>query len=330
MAVRDATQNILGTPVTITVSSGTATLDCLKGDTFIITVSTDVILSLDNTATNKEIKLIVLTSGTTSRNLIFGANFKSQGVYRTNKSSGIYDVLTFYANGTDLIEYGARNRSLYTPASESGSILMLEADTYSQSDATNITTSWLDQSPLARDCTVTNTPTFETNTINGLPVIKFGSDSTDNFNLPDLSSLTAGSIYLVWSVTDPSLSGGNVWGTSGNNSHYWYDPDGKIYDDFGSTVRKNALTTITTPLSTWHVLHIYSAPSDWAMYQNTSLVHQTATNTVGFPSAPKIGVNGVPVGMKMELYGVYMFNNKPDLQTDKRIRDYIKSRTGVG
>lgn len=203
-----------------------------------------------------------------------------------------------------------------------------EGDSYSQADGSDITTAWTDKSGNGRHAAVTGTPTFETNELNGQPIIRLGADTNDYFTPPSMAGLTAGTIICVWKVTDVTTHGGHRFGSSGSASHYPFGGDGLIYDTFGSTTRKDSLTSQITILNNWHRLRIHSATNDWGMFQNGSTVHTTATNTVGFESSPRIGFNGAQ-NMKVDLAAVYLFSAKLTTGEISDMNAYINSKYGI-
>lgn len=205
-----------------------------------------------------------------------------------------------------------------------------EADSYSQSDGSNITTNWTDLSGNGRDASVSGSPTFETAELMGLtlPVVRLGADSNDHFTLPSMSGFSAGTIFIVQKITDTTTNGAHRFGT-GTSGHYPFSTDGLIYDEFGTNTRKESLSSYISIANKWHVLHAYSASSNWGLFQNGVRVHTTATNTVSFSSAPLIGTNGAGNFMKTDIAGIYIYSNK---MTDARIEQnlaYINQKWGI-
>jgi len=211
-----------------------------------------------------------------------------------------------------------------------------EADQYKgagvalPSDGSNLTTGWQDLSGNGRHLTVNGTPTFETNELNGLPVVRLGADSNDYFAGVDMSALTSGTIFIVQKVTDVSTNAGHKLGSySGNDSYYPYTPDTPdgIYDAFGSSDRKTCGQSEVT-ITTWHVTHVQSATNNWNMWQNGMLVHNDTSHTVGFSSTPYFGFNGAAY-MKADIAAIYIFsNNMSALNAAKQYR-YIAQKWGV-
>lgn len=95
--VRQATVTTLGT-------SGTISLDPTLGDVFKLTPTGDVTLNAASAPAGARITLIVITSGTTSRNITPSTNFKSTGVLVTGTVTAKYFTVSFVGDGTNLIE----------------------------------------------------------------------------------------------------------------------------------------------------------------------------------------------------------------------------------
>ncbi len=214
-----------------------------------------------------------------------------------------------------------------TPLSDVSSLwAWFESDSYSQSDGSNITTNWTDQSGNGRHATVNGTPTYETNELNGLPIVRIGADSNDYFQFPDMSAFTEGAMIALLKVTTET-SAGDLFGTAGSASLYPFSSDHLIYDGFGSNTRKDSLTPISS-LSSWHIVYKYSKASDWAIYQNGSLIYHTGTNTVAFSSFPRIGNNGGAYE-KTDRAAVYLFNSKPSDDHVRAVMRHIGSKYDI-
>ena len=82
-------------------------------------------------------------------------------------------------------------------------------------------------------------------------------------------------------------------GTSGAADHIPYT-DGTIYSGFGSTVRKNCGDSAAT-MTNWMVLTIQSNTNDWELWINRTSEFSTASNTIGWGSAPRIGSSELAV-----------------------------------
>lgn len=85
-------------------TAGTAEVDPSLGDLFTLTPADDVTLDAASAPANARITIIVTTSGTSSFNIDFGTNFKSQGALATGTVSAKTFSVSFVGNGTNLVE----------------------------------------------------------------------------------------------------------------------------------------------------------------------------------------------------------------------------------
>lgn len=151
----------------------------------------------------------------------------------------------------------------------------------------------------------------------GQPVATFVTDGPtasiwNVYDLPDLSALTQGEVFAVLASqygAAPGPGGSErytgLWhmGADLGNVHYPY-PDGNAYDSFGSTVRKTYLQVSPAHAFTEaHVYNVSSAPGAYTARYNASVMHATASNTVGFASAPTFGAY-------FSASGLYGFNGR--------------------
>jgi hypothetical protein len=100
-----AAGQIRSSTVTPLATSGTITFDGSLGQVYTITPTGNVELDATTVpAAGSIVYLIVTTSGTTSYNIVFDANFKDQGTLATGATSGAVFTVTFVSNGTNLNE----------------------------------------------------------------------------------------------------------------------------------------------------------------------------------------------------------------------------------
>lgn len=119
---------------------------------------------------------------------------------------------------------------------------------------------------------------------------RFPNDSNYYFAGPNIAGMTAIDMH-VRMKNDPSYNNGGVlyFGTDGGlNDHHPYS--NQYYYAVGSTSQKSCGTSVVSPTN-WHTSYWRSAPNDWAFFMNETLVHATASNTVGFPTTPKLGLS---------------------------------------
>lgn len=124
-----------------------------------------------------------------------------------------------------------------------------------------------------------------------------GDPNPTAFQLPDMSGLTEVEIFMKRKLKDdPILASDGVGGwwnisTSTDASHTPYE-DGNFYDQTGSTTRRTFANT--APLDVWHVMHAWSAPSDWGFGIDGDILDTDSTNTVGLPTVPVWGAGLSP------------------------------------
>jgi len=171
----------------------------------------------------------------------------------------------------------------------------------------------------ATQVTAANRPTYQTNVANGpwnssyppgaasctacAPVVRFTAASSQFFNLPSTSSYSAGEAFIVVKITtDPPTLTNNtgLWRFTDSNSSDGYPAtaypwtDDKIYEGFGTTVRKgtgiggidhSAVGTLTQ----WRVYDVYSAGGGYQIFLGGVSLFSTASNTVQFSATPTLG-----------------------------------------
>lgn len=185
--------------------------------------------------------------------------------------------------------------------------LWLPVSAISQADNSDIST-WVDQSGNGRDATGTGVssakPKYRTSGgPTGGPCVELSNGANNRwFTLPNfLTGFTSGEGCVVVKIlADPPADTVHCgpplgdWGSSGNSSLFPYFFDSAIYENFGTTARKDTTSNPSQTLATWVVYDIRSAASDFSWQLNGegtgSVNHfQTSSNTVGWGTAPLIG-----------------------------------------
>lgn len=173
-------------------------------------------------------------------------------------------------------------------------------------DDTEITGTWNDSSGNSRNGTavaggdISTYPKFkQTGGPNSYPAIRMviaTGGRGGHFTLPNfLTGYTAGEFFAVAKLdSDPPPTNAAApphgdWGT-GSDAYYPWQNDSKIYDDFGTNTRKDAIVT-GGGLTSWHVLNIRTASGAWSLWINGVQKHSTGSNTVAWGTSPKIGRN---------------------------------------
>lgn len=89
--------------VALTAGS-TVAVDASLGGVFTLTPGEDETINVSNVVNGTRLVLVVTTSGTTSRTLTFGTNFKSTGTLATGTTSAKTFVVEFVAVGGTYVE----------------------------------------------------------------------------------------------------------------------------------------------------------------------------------------------------------------------------------
>jgi len=168
------------------------------------------------------------------------------------------------------------------------------------------------------------------------PTIRFAGASTQFFDFVSgsLSALTAGEIFVVMKRNaDPAasaaLSGFWAMGSSTEVSLQAHVPftDGTVYENFGTTTRQTTINP-TPSLASWCLYNVSAAASDFNARINGTSFYSTATNTVGFATAPKIGVS-VAVHYDGDFAEIIMYNAKLSTADRAGVNGYIATKYGL-
>lgn len=180
-----------------------------------------------------------------------------------------------------------------------GLILHYDASTLVLADGAPIS-QWDDESghgSHATQATAGNRPTYDANGMGpGKAGVRFDVASSQYLSIPNvLAALTEGDIYVVAkTIYDPARADAEsgLWklGSSGSTPHYPFS-DGSIYDDAGSTTRKTEGNP-APPLTTPRLYHVRSGVGLWTTRLDGAQLFTTASNVVGFSTAPTLGRAG--------------------------------------
>ena len=176
----------------------------------------------------------------------------------------------------------------------SGIYLQYKADAlvgYADGDLVN---TWNDSSGNGRHATGGGGPSgaavggiYKLNILGGKPCVQFPGGAR-SYTLPDLSSLTAGEVFILWKITN--INGGYNFGSGFAGGNLYPYNDGNIYDNFGSTSRHDAIPP-AVPVSEFHVYNVSSIAGEWIARHNATIL-RTEGNTVGFSATPYLGDSG--------------------------------------
>ncbi len=107
---------------------------------------------------------------------------------------------------------------------------------------------------------------------------------------PSLAALTAGEAFVVLRDDATLATSNNGWGSFGvPQASLYTHSDGLIYDDFGSTSRKNSINPVVDVHAAFHVVNVITTSSEWTMLIDGIQRFTTAANIVGFSATPWIG-----------------------------------------
>jgi len=149
---------------------------------------------------------------------------------------------------------------------------------------------------------------------------------------PDfLTGFTAGNLFLILEMAlDPPTvsndSGRDEWGSVGTATHHPFT-DSNIYDGFASTVRKSTGNP-TDDLASPHLYEAISTSAEWTSNINGTQHFTTATNTVGWTTAPKVG-GGQLKFMVGQLGEVILCSSKQPSDNRSSVQSYMTGIWGV-
>lgn len=183
-------------------------------------------------------------------------------------------------------------------------------------------------------------PTYRsTDGPNSQPAFRLFSNATTEggyFTVPDfLTSYTAGHYLAVVKLDiEPSIISRCApplgdWGSDTTGDLYHFPTDNKIYDAWGSTVRK-ASSSVSPTLTNWLVYEVRSASGAWSNHFDGVQLFSTGTNTVGWSTVPKVGATTTNAnrlwGMIAEIVFYNRVLNGGEITT---IYDYFETKYGI-
>lgn len=171
--------------------------------------------------------------------------------------------------------------------------------------------------------------------INGLNALEFLSSGVRNYTLPNIfTGFSSGEIFIVLKAdADPSAgSDGSLWliDTAAPFGSFWPYTDGTVYECFGSTTQKNTGNPAFSLSSTYRVYNVYSAASDYQTFFDGVSFYSTATNTVGWSTAPVLGAqvnNGLTWSGRMA--EVLIYQHKLSGGDRTTVTAYLGARYGL-
>lgn len=202
-----------------------------------------------------------------------------------------------YGASRAALDGGAASPALWTPE-ELGATLLAwyKGDDLTGNNGDQITT-WPDaaNSNDLTQATESRRATLAAADLNGLNTARFTAANSQRYSMTTIfSGASAASGYVVLKlVSDPAAASASsgLWGIgSGSASiNHWPFTDGNVYDGFGSTARKSTGNPTVSLSSTYRIIGVHSAASDYGIHIDGVSHFSTGTNTVGFAGSPTLG-----------------------------------------
>lgn len=221
----------------------------------------------------------------------------------------------------------------FTPRSVAGLQLWLAGSSLALADGAAVS-SWPDSSGNARNATQgtgANQPTKQTVTNNGktFAVVRFVTD--DVLTLPNVfTGFTSGEMFLVVKANadPPGVTNGiHQFGSTSQESLYPHT-DGSVYDGFATTGRKSTGNPATT-LAQWNVYNAVSRAAEWTSRINGTQHFTTATNTVGWTTAPTLGGSLASTFFAGDIAACLIYSPSLSASDRSRVLSYLGNLYGV-
>ena len=171
--------------------------------------------------------------------------------------------------------------------------LWLKADSGITQDGNGRVSEWADRSGRGNDATQATAASRPTVVANGFSAVRFDATADQFLDLPNFmhapSTASAGDVFVVLRATEamPAQIRG-FWHMGGVGNSQYPERDGMIYDTFGSSAQRT-VGTPSAPISDFNIYNVSSAPGSWVARLNGVIEASFASNTVVFPTDPKLG-----------------------------------------
>jgi hypothetical protein len=171
-------------------------------------------------------------------------------------------------------------------------------------------------------------PPWEATGFAGKPCMH--GDAASWLNLPDMSALTAGHIFVaVQADADPPAGStdAEIWLLGTGATTFFPFTDGVVYDSAGTDTRKTTVNP-TPSLALPHIYEVISVAGEWTSKLDGAQLFTTATNAVAFQAAPRLG--GIAVSTwKGRIAEFIVFPGKLDTTHANAFRQDIGARYGI-
>jgi len=220
----------------------------------------------------------------------------------------------------------------FTPPSIANCELYLEADTQPVvADGTNAS-AWTDQSGNGRTATPSggNPPKYYNNQLNGLPALDMTAqwfDFASNF----MSGFTAADVFFLYKAVAGNVNVLHNW--SSNADAYQPYSSNLFYEDFGSTTRRDAITTLVDPATQFRLYEVAASAGQYDIRQDGNSMFSAASNTVGFAipgGTPHLGHSNSQYSTgATRLIASGLYSRILTLTERNQLRDYYNTKYGL-
>ena len=204
--------------------------------------------------------------------------------FKTPAADDATDLITATAGTAPALTFTAISDSL----PRTGLKMWLRGDRGVIKNASNQVSAWNDQSGNGKNGTqgvAANQPLAVDNLFNGRTGLRM---SNSFLNLPNfLTTLTQSTVFIVHRVSLGAFDNNGFWQMGGGAFSSSTYPGS---DDFGSSTSHSQSRTLQS-VNDAHIYSVVSRPGEWTSRLNDKIWTSSSTNTVAFPTAPKIGKN---------------------------------------
>ena len=224
----------------------------------------------------------------------------------------------------------------WNPVALSPLVWLVSADAATITLSGSNVTAWADKGSAAgswTQSTSANQPTYSASDLGYPGVRSSGAVSSEYLQRSNPTSYTEMEILVVYEQDfDPasSTSKGGLWriGSSAQNTIMSYPGNQHIYDDAGSTTRRDTGTRIT-PLTSPVCYSVVSTASEWTSYLNFAQQYTTATNTVGTDTMFYIGASYATAPLDGVIRELLVFDRKLSSGERSDVHAYFSAKWGV-
>lgn len=227
--------------------------------------------------------------------------------------------------------------SSFSPSDISGLKLWLKADAINGLSDGDPVATWEDSSGEGNDGTQSislSRPSYQTNEINGLPIVRFDGTTGQWFDLPDFaSSFTAAEIFIVIKINEDPPGATNrtgLWRFRGggvSNTHYpWVD--NTIYESFAADPRHTTVDP-TPSLTSWRLYNVASATNDYTTRLDGTQLYNSGSNTVSIGTTVMLGAGDGTYFLNGDVAEVIMYDSVLSSGDRNDVESYIASKYGL-